>query len=77
MLGLHKLEEAEKCLIDGFAELDVRREKIPAPSRGRGLREAVMRIVSLFEEKKDEAQIAKWRAKLDEVNAEYAEPSTK
>ena len=65
LLGQKKYDEAEPLLLVGYEGLKLREAKIPPPPKDRLLREAVERLVQLYEAtgKPDEAD--KWRKTLE------------
>jgi tetratricopeptide (TPR) repeat protein len=73
LLGQRKYAEAEPLLLKGYEGLK-QREKALEPRDAPRLREAVERLVHLYEEtdKKDEA--AKWRKELEARKAEDPKP---
>jgi hypothetical protein len=73
LLGQKKYAEAEPLLLKGYAGLKKREKSIP-PQAAPRLREAVQRLVQLYEAtaKKDEA--AKWRKELDAIQAANKKP---
>ena len=67
LLGQKKYAEAEPLLLQGYQGMEKRQGKIPPPIRAARLKEALQRLVRLYEAtgKKDEA--ARWQKKLDEA----------
>ena len=70
--GQGRFSEAESLLLDSFATLESRADTIPGAYRDVRLREAIQRIVKLYESwhaaepgKGYVAKAAEWKAKLD------------
>jgi serine/threonine protein kinase/tetratricopeptide (TPR) repeat protein len=66
LLGQKKYAQAEPLLLAGYQGLKQRQNKIPLQSRFR-LREALERLVQLYEATGDKDAAAKWRKELEEV----------
>ena len=74
---IEKLREAEPLLLEGYERVISAAETIPAPIRDQRIREALQRIVKLYDarhaaepDKGYDAKAAEWRAKLPEENGE-------
>ena len=66
LLGQQKYTECEPLLLSGYAGIEQRWERIPASARPR-LREALERLVRLYEFTNRAAQAAEWKQKLPTV----------
>jgi serine/threonine protein kinase len=75
LTNLKKYADAEPQLLHGYRGLDERATQIPLQFRNARLREALVRLVRLYEAtgKKDEAE--KWKKKLDEAKKADAKPA--
>jgi len=65
LLGQKKLVESEKELLAGYTGMKKREGEMPAGARVR-LKEAMERLIQLYEVKGDAANAAEWRKKLQE-----------
>jgi tetratricopeptide (TPR) repeat protein len=74
LLGQKKYAEAEPLLLAGYQGMKKRQDKVPPAGKPR-LKEAVQRLVQLYEEtdRKDEA--AKWRKELEAIQAANKKPN--
>jgi tetratricopeptide (TPR) repeat protein len=77
LLGQNKLAEAEPLLLDGYRGMNEREAAIPAAAVKVLMREALERLVRLYEAKGNETEAAAWRSKLEAAQAEQAEPDAK
>jgi hypothetical protein len=66
LLSQKKLAEAEPLLVQGYEGMEKRATTIPPQVKVR-LKEALNRLVRLYEATGDKDQAAKWRAKLQEA----------
>ena len=78
---IEKLREAEPLLLNGYAKLNENAESIPEAARTLRLRQALERIVKLYESwdaaepgQGYDAEAAEWRAKLRERDDKPEEP---
>jgi hypothetical protein len=70
LLGQKKLDEAEPLLRSGYAGMKAREAAIPAYGKSE-FKNAIDRLVQLYEAKGDPTQTAEWKQKLAEfVKAE-------
>jgi len=67
LLGQKKYAEAEPLLLSGYEGLKQREAKIPRPAKPR-VREAMERLVQLYETTERPAPAAEWRQKLTEFD---------
>ena len=67
LLGQKKYTEAEPLLVSGYEGMKQRQDKIPANGRVR-LKEALQRLVQLYEETGRPDQAAEWKQKLAEFD---------
>jgi tetratricopeptide (TPR) repeat protein len=67
LAGQKKYANAEPLLVQGYEGLEKRADKIPPQVRIVRLKEALERLVRLYEAKGDKDQAAKWRKKLQEA----------
>lgn len=74
LTGLKHFDEAEPLLLSGYEGMNKRREQIPAAVRSERLREAVERLVKLYEawDKPDSAK--RWREELDRIKQDAPIP---
>src|SRR5262249_20357226 len=66
LLGQKKHAEAEPPLVQGYEGMKAREAKVPPAGKVR-LREALERLVRLYEATGDKEQAARWRGKLEEA----------
>ena len=83
LTGLGQWAEAESSLLDGYQGLHENPDAIPGQIRVVRLREALERIVNLYEARHaaepdagHDAKVAEWREKLDELEA-TTQPTTR
>ena len=67
LLGQKKYTEAEPVLVSGYEGMKQRQDKIPADGRVR-LKEALQRLVQLYEATVRPDQAAEWQQKLAEFD---------
>jgi serine/threonine protein kinase/tetratricopeptide (TPR) repeat protein len=72
LLGQKKYAEAEAFLLSGYEGVKQRENRIPAVGRPR-LKEALQRLVQLYEAKDRPDQAADWKQKLELFNRQEAE----
>jgi eukaryotic-like serine/threonine-protein kinase len=70
LLGQKKYTEAEPLLVSGYEGLKQREDTIPARYRQIRLREALDRLVQLYQATGQTAKAAEWKKKLDESNSQ-------
>jgi tetratricopeptide (TPR) repeat protein len=73
LLGQKKYADAEPLLLKGYEGLKQREKSIP-PEGAPRLKEAVERLVQLYEETDNKDEAAKWRKELQERKAEEPKP---
>jgi serine/threonine protein kinase/uncharacterized protein YjgD (DUF1641 family) len=73
LLGQHKLAEAETLLLSGYQGMKVREAHIPASFKGR-LKQAVTRLVELYNAKGDTTHAVEWQKQLTELDSAQAKP---
>ena len=73
LLGQKKFTEAEPLLLSSYEGMKQMEEKIPAGGRA-WLKEALERLVQLYDATGRSEQAAEWRKKLAEFNQPAAEP---
>ena len=66
LLGQKKVAEAEPLLLSGYEGMKQREDKIPVPGKPR-LKEALQRLVQLYEATGRTDQAAAWKQKLAEL----------
>jgi hypothetical protein len=69
LLGQEKYAEAEPLLLQGYKGLKQREAKLPANLRELRLREAVERLVQLYEAWNRNGEAATWRQELQGMKA--------
>ena len=74
LLGQKKYAEAEPLLLQGYEGVDQRKEKIPPEVRAVRLKEALERLVRLYDATSKKDEVARWRKKLEEVQKPAKEP---
>jgi tetratricopeptide (TPR) repeat protein len=73
LLRQKKYSDAEPLLVQGYEGMQKRAATIPPQVRTRGLKEALERLVRLYEATGKKEEAARWRQKLEEVK----KPATK
>jgi tRNA A-37 threonylcarbamoyl transferase component Bud32 len=68
LLGQKKYDDAEPLLVQGYEGLRQRQAKMPPHARTARLKEALERLVTLYDATGNSDEAANWRKKLDEVN---------
>jgi eukaryotic-like serine/threonine-protein kinase len=72
LLGQKKYTEAKPLLLSGYKGLKQREDQIPARVRQLRVKEALDRLVQLYQATGQTAKAAEWKKKLDELNSPSA-----
>ncbi len=67
LLGQKKYEEAEPLLVSGYEGVKQRESQIPAPWRTTRLKEALERLIQLYEQTGQPDKAAEWRSRLTDT----------
>jgi tetratricopeptide (TPR) repeat protein len=76
LLGQKKYAEAEALLLSGYEGVKQREEKIPADARSLRLKEALQRLVQLYEAMGQDEKATEWNAKLAALNKQPTETTS-
>jgi hypothetical protein len=77
LAGQKKYAEAAPLLLQGYEGLEKRAAKIPARDRPARLKEALERLVTLYESTGNKEEAARWRKKLGEETKAAGEGAAK